>query len=109
MEVVVLGVVEQHKSTNHVHERCGLPLAFRVWSPTTFLDVHTHDRRVLATHVPQLIPLQKTACLGLRGWAARELLIEADDSLHAGCVCGAADGLCTTVLDVCVSPTHIRI
>jgi len=48
---------------------------------------------VLAGHVSQLVPLKKASGLGLRSRAARELLVEIDDSGHAGCVGRAANGL----------------
>jgi len=55
--------------------------------------IRTHDRRILPRHVPQTVPLQNASCLGLGRRATRELLVEADDSLHARGVRGTTDGL----------------
>ena len=55
--------------------------------------IHTHNRRVPPAHISQRITSQKAGSLGLWGRATGQLLVEADNPLHACGVCGASDGL----------------
>ena len=57
------------------------------------MGVRTGSAWVPAAHVLELIPLQEALGLRLRSWATRELLVEANNTLHAVCVGSAANSL----------------
>jgi hypothetical protein len=69
-------------------------------SPRAFkkVSIRTNAAGLVAAHVAELVPLEEAASLGRGSRAAGELLVEADDSLHAGGVCGTADGLASRML-----------
>lgn len=100
MEVVVLSVADDNETADEVDKRCkSLSVPLFPAHPCPFYwqsgseVVRTHRPGVLAVHVPVLVPLDEALGLRLRCWAARELLVESDDSLHAGGICGTANGL----------------
>jgi hypothetical protein len=58
-------------------------------------SVRTSSASVLAVHVTVLVSLEEALGLGSRGRAARELLVESDNPLHARGISGTANGLQT--------------
>lgn len=92
MEVVVLSVANSDEGANYVDERCILWSAFRRTRTSaeismSILGVPTHSRGILAK-VGLLVAAKETLSLGLGGSAARQLLVEAHDLLHADSVRG---------------------
>ena len=100
MEVVVLSVAESNKGANYVDERCVFLSAFDRARASAeglmpVLGSRTHGRGVLA-EVGLLVAAEETLGLGLGGSASRELLVEADDLLHADSVRGRPNSLIPT-------------
>ena len=97
MEVVVLSVANSDKGANYVDERCvfwSVLCRTRVSAGVSIsiLGAHTHSRGILAK-VGLLVAAEESLGLGLGGSAARQLLVEAHDLLHADSIGGGADSL----------------
>ena len=96
MEVVILCIAERDQEANGVDECCTRLVLGLCPCPehvsVGFEGKRTPSRGVLA-HEPLLVPSKKAAALRLRRWAARKLLVEADDLVHANSIGGGADGL----------------
>ena len=78
------------------------------------MGVRTGSAWVPAAHVLELIPLQEALGLGLRGRATGELLVEANNTLHAVCVGSAANSLSrssqiTSALHIASGPATISL
>ena len=92
VEVVVLSVANSDKGANYVDERCVFWSVFRrtrvsAGVSISVLGAHTHSRGILAK-VGLLVAAEESLGLGLGGSAARQLLVEAHDLLHADSVRG---------------------
>lgn len=111
MEVVVLSVAEDEKGANKVEQGYNVESAtscaiLRFWG---LRGGHTCSGRVLATHVLDGVPGEKTGSFGRRSWASRELLVEGDDFVHARSICGTANGLKCSPSVFLLAPLHSRI
>jgi hypothetical protein len=60
---------------------------------SSMVCIRTGSASVLAVHVTVLVSLEETLGLSSRGRAARELLVESDNPLHARGISGTANGL----------------
>ena len=92
MEVVVLGVADADEENDEVNDGCVRPSVNQMMGAELKGGFRTLDRGVLAK-VLLLVLAEDAGGLDLGGGTSGELLVEADDTLHADSIRSSANGL----------------